>query len=88
MAKHLSETELRRQGRWMRRLSGYSPATGHKEPGWAVAMSFQDACDTGKRYRQDAIYYVIGDTLFVSFCDERRGAAEIGPFRPRVHLAG
>lgn len=72
----------------MRRLSGYSPATGHREPGWAVAMSFQDACDTGRRYRQDAIYYVTRDTLWVSFCDGRRALVEIGSFRPRVHLAG
>jgi len=43
---------------------------------------------SGRRYRQDAIYYVIGDTLFVSFCDERRALVEVGGFRPRVHLAG
>ncbi|HLF97008.1 MAG TPA: DUF3293 domain-containing protein [Methylococcaceae bacterium] len=82
------EAELRRQRLWMRRLTGYSPATGHGEPGWAVDLGFQSACDIGRRYRQDAIYYVIGDTLFVSFCDERRALVEVGGFRPRVHLAG
>lgn len=82
------EAELRRWGRWIRRLTGYSPATGHREPGWAVEIGFQPACDLGKRYKQDAIYYVTGDTLWVSFCGERRAPVEIGRFRPRVHLVG
>jgi hypothetical protein len=52
------EAELRATGRWMRRITGYSPppATPHREPGWAVAMDWQDACDLGVevRFLQDA----------------------------------
>lgn len=77
--------ELRGTSRWLRRLTGYSPSSGHAEPGWAVELDFQEACDIGRRYRQDAIYYVIHDTLYLSFCDQRRALREVGLFRPRVH---
>ncbi|QFY43164.1 DUF3293 domain-containing protein [Candidatus Methylospira mobilis] len=79
------EAELRRQRRWMRRLTGFSPADGHAEPGWAVDIGFHAVCDIGKRYEQDAIYYIIEDTLYVSFCDQRRALLEVGGFRVRVH---
>lgn len=79
--------ELRRWGGWRCRLTGYSPTTGHREPGWAAAMDFQTACDLGRRYRQDAIYCVMGDTLWVSFCDERRALVEVGSFRARLRPA-
>jgi type I restriction system adenine methylase HsdM len=82
------EAELRGQGRWVRRLTGYSPATGHRESGWAAELGLKAGCDIGLRYKQDAIYHVSGDTLSVSFCDSRRALVEIGSFRPRVHLAG
>lgn len=81
------EAELRKQSAWVRRITGYSPATGHAEPSWAVPIDFKTACDIGKRYRQDAIYYVAHDTLFVSYCDSRRASITVGDFRPRVHLA-
>lgn len=66
------------------RMIGYSPSTGHAEPGWAVAIGFEDACDIGAEFKQDAIYYVKGDTLSVSFCDKvKRGMVEVGEFRSR-----
>ena len=49
------EADLRRRRCWMQRLTGYSPATGHAEPGWAVELDFDTACDLGLRFRQDAI---------------------------------
>src|SRR5207248_2109075 len=52
------ELELRRGNRWLRRITGYSPITGHAEPGWAVDIAFEAACDLGLRFRQDAIYFV------------------------------
>lgn len=81
------EAELLRSDRWLCRLTGYSPLDGHAEPGWAVALDFAAACDLGLRYRQDAIYYVIGDALYLSFCDRRRGLVPAGTFRCRVHQA-
>ncbi len=77
---------LCQQSQFVRRITGYSPSTGHAEPGWAVALPFDTACDIGLRYRQDAIYFVIRDVLSVSYCDARRSLTEIGPFSPRVHV--
>lgn len=77
---------LQQQENWLRRLTGYSPMTGHAEPGWAVNLSFEAACNLGQQFRQDAIYYVVGDTLYVSFCDQRRGRVPVSPFRLRVHI--
>jgi hypothetical protein len=79
--------ELCRQSQMIRRITGYSPSTGHAEPGWAVALPFDTACEIGFRYRQDAIYFVSRDVLAVSYCDARRNPAEIGPFSPRVHVS-
>ncbi len=76
--------ELQQLGVWTARITGYSPTTGHAEPGWAAVLAFDAACDLGLRYRQDAIYHVAGDTLSVSFCDERRKLVAVGPFRERV----
>ncbi|TAN53377.1 MAG: DUF3293 domain-containing protein [Methylococcaceae bacterium] len=81
------EAELRRTARWLCRLTGYSPQDGHAEPGWAAELAFATACDVGLHYRQDAIYYVIGDTLYLSFCDQRRDLVPVGTFRCRVHRA-
>ena len=76
--------QLRASGVWMTRLTGYSPQTGHAEPGWAVALSFEAACDLGQQFRQDAIYFVEGDMLFVSYCDARRARVPVGTFCARV----
>jgi type I restriction enzyme M protein len=81
------EKVLREKSPWVHRLTGYCPHTLHAEPGWAVALSFEEACEIGSRFKQDAIYFVRGDTLFVSYCDQRRKLIEIGPFLPRVHVS-
>jgi hypothetical protein len=78
------EADLRRTGRWMRRLTGYSPTTGHAEAGWAVEMPLGEACDVGLRFKQDAIYYISGDELSVTRCNHQRGLIPIGGFRERV----
>jgi hypothetical protein len=64
----------------VRRITDYSPSTGHAEPGWAVALPFDTACQIGFRYRQDSIYFVSQDILSVIYCDTRRSLAEIGFF--------
>lgn len=78
------EDELQAIGRWFQRLTGYSPATGHVEPGWAVEMALSDACDLGLHYLQDAIYFVSCDELRVILCDESREQLLIGSFRDRL----
>ena len=69
---------------WRQRITGYSPVSGHAEPGWAVVLPFDDACDLGRRFLQDAIYWVRGDELSVSFCDHRRALVWVASFRERL----
>jgi hypothetical protein len=80
------EADLRKRSAWIRRLTGYSPSTGHAEPGWAVEIDFATACDVGLQFKQEAIYFVVGDTLSVSYCDTRRAPLEVGGFRERVQM--
>lgn len=77
--------ELLTRCTWVRRLTGYSPVTGHAEPGWAADIEFNAACDLGRRFLQDAIYFVSGDMLWVSHCDESRRPVTVGMFQERVH---
>lgn len=79
-------SELRAYDAKIVRITGYSPRTGHAEPGWAAEIPFDEACDIGLRYRQDALYHVQGDILSVSYCDERRKLVTVGPFRERVAI--
>lgn len=77
--------ELRQTGRWQARVTGYSPTTGHAEPGWAVELPLEDACALGDRYQQDAIYYVRGDALSITYCDPlRERLVPVGSFRQRL----
>lgn len=69
---------------WHWRITGYSPTSGHAEPGWAVELDFNAACDLGREFKQDAIYHVSGDVLSVSYCDHRRALYSVGTFRDRV----
>jgi len=78
------ETELRSRSVWMQRVVGFSPTSGHAEPSWAAELSFESACDLGLRVHQDAIYFIDGDELSVSFCDARRKPIRVGLFRERL----
>jgi hypothetical protein len=70
---------------WLLRITGYSPITNHCEPGWAVALPFHAACDIGLRFKQDAIYFVKGDELTVTYCDpSQRAPVPAGSFRQRL----
>ncbi len=64
--------ELRGRHAWMRRVIGQSPDGAHAEPSWATNLAFDDACNLGQRFRQEAIYFVEGGALSVSYCDARR----------------
>lgn len=78
------ESYLRQRGQWLKRLTGFSPVTGHAEPSWATVLSLDDACDLGLRFHQDAIYYAEGDLIFVTYCDQRRQLVPVGGFRERL----
>jgi hypothetical protein len=75
---------LAARGGWHVRIVGYSPTTGHAEPSWATEMSFDEACDLGLRFLQDAIFHVKGNVLSVSYCDDRRSLVPVGRFSARV----
>lgn len=87
-AEENEQADLRLQAalgdRWRERITGYSPETGHAEPGWAVTLAFHEACDLGARFHQDAVYLVESGTLFVSYCDTRRALVRVGPFMERL----
>ena len=68
------------------RVTGYAPATGHAEPGWALDLDPDPALRLGSEFRQHAIYAVAGDTLCVLHCADAREAT-VGSFRERLDLA-
>ena len=70
----------------MRRVTGYDPDTDHAEPGWAIEMGFEAACDLGLRFRQDAIFWVSGNRVCVAKCGPDRQRTEIGPFDDRFAM--
>ena len=72
-------------GCWMAPITGYSPTTGHAEPGWAFEMPFEQCCELGEQFLQDAIYYVKNGELFVSPCAAgQRHLAPVGDFAEKI----
>ena len=72
--------ELKARKNWLISIEGYSPTTGHAEAGWATLMEMDEACETGMRYKQDAIFHVKEDELSVTHCDQLRKLIRIGSF--------
>ena len=66
------KTYLNSQFSCVKRITGYSPSTGHAEPGWLVNCSFAQGCDIGLFFKQDAIYWGESGQLFVSYCGFQR----------------
>lgn len=62
------------------RITGYSPKSTHAEPGWAVALDWQTACDIGLKFKQDAIFVVEQQQLYLSKCDKNRQLISVGNF--------
>jgi hypothetical protein len=83
-ATYQLQAELEQRGGLVGTVTGYSPRTGHAEPGFAARLSFEHACDLGLRFEQDAIYFVSGGTLFVSLCDHRRALTPVTRLLDRV----
>jgi hypothetical protein len=50
----------------------YSPSSGHSEPGWLVNCSFDEGCDVGLSFKQDAIYWHENGNLYVSYSGPQR----------------
>lgn len=70
-------------GVWHRPITGYDPATGHAEPGWAVEVERVTGVELGGEFRQDAIFCVKEDTLELVSC-LGAGSAPVGGFRERL----
>ena len=83
-ANEALRAELERKGKLLGTITGYSPITQHAEPGYAAALEFEEACNIGVWFKQDAIYYVSSSTLFVSYCDHRRSLKPITQFSKRA----
>jgi Protein of unknown function (DUF3293) len=75
--------QLRWRGCWRRVVTGYSPLSGHAEPGWAVVLPPDEAVALARRFRQDAIYWVRVDELWLVRCHSGE-RARVGPFRARL----
>lgn len=75
---------LKANGSLLGRIVGYSPETGHEEPGWGTRIDWREACDIGLRFKQDAVYFVQNDVLWVTYCDERRDLIQVGRFSERL----
>jgi hypothetical protein len=80
--------ELTARDVWTQRITGFSPDTGHAEPSWATELSLAEARDLGRRFRQDAIYHVLGDRLSVTRCDPPGPVVAVGEFRVRLEGPG
>lgn len=80
------EAELRGRSPWVRRLTGFDPATDWAEPGWAAPLSFNEACNLGARFNQHAIYFVDNGVLYVSNCDDHRRLDKVANFDERLQV--
>ncbi len=78
--------QLHRHGGWMRRLIGQSHCGTHAEPSWAAALSLDEACSLGSRFRQDAIYFIEDGVLFVCRCGTPREKERVAVFMDRLTL--
>ena len=77
------DAELRQRGGWLVRITGYSPTSGHAEPGWAFEMSLPEAIALGQRFKQDAIWSVENGALTVVKC-EGGARASVATFGARI----
>lgn len=84
LADRALEAELCLRAPWLRRVVGYSPHTSHTEPSWAVDVDLHEARAIGRRYLQDAIYWIDGDVLFVTRCNDDGALEQVARFSSRV----
>ena len=78
------EADLSRLTSELRRITGYSPSSGHAEPGWAVEINLSEAMRIGRDFRQDAIYQIRSGNLWVIGCSEPNEAFFVDRFLARL----
>ncbi|MFM1885170.1 MAG: hypothetical protein RL026_327 [Pseudomonadota bacterium] len=75
-------------GAWSWPITGYSPRTGHAEPGWAVELDLEAGLSLGREFVQQAIFEVVDDLLRVWACDTDPPDGQLlGRFSSRVGIA-
>jgi hypothetical protein len=72
-------------GVWAYPVLGFSTESDHAEPSWAACLSLDAARALGRRFRQYAIFHVLGDHLSVTRCEHGASLVPIGSFRERLH---
>ncbi|MFV9972603.1 MAG: DUF3293 domain-containing protein [Francisella endosymbiont of Hyalomma asiaticum] len=82
----LLKHQLTRKYNWVYQINGFDKSTQNKENGFMFnAKSLDSACELGQEYSQDAIYYVIGDILYVCKCEPAKSKLiEVGEFLARI----
>lgn len=83
-ANKLLKNKLSNLGIFIGEIDGYNPDTGHSEKGFVAEIGWQEACDIGVEFKQDAIYFVSGEELFVTYCDDRRELMGVSSFFDRL----
>ena len=94
MNRTLSEAENQREDEALRRnlelldlsyfrATGCSPDLSHREPGWAVETTKNDAIHLGRRFEQRAIWWVKNDELILVNCADGE-ETPVGHFSLRV----
>jgi hypothetical protein len=68
------------------RILASSATTVHAEASWLVATSLATACRIGHMFDQVAIFYVIGDGLYITLC-EAPVLVYVAPFGERCPQA-
>lgn len=53
------------------------------EESFAVQLSVEEAIELGRKYLQNAIYYVEGEELFLLSCKEEQNKVSLGDWRKR-----
>ncbi|AJI52539.1 DUF3293 domain-containing protein [Francisella philomiragia] len=81
------KNQLEKSYDWVYEINGFDKSSKHKENGFMFdAKSLDEACDLGEEFSQDAIYYVIDDTLYVSKCEKsKRYLTKVGDFQSRIY---
>ncbi|ALB01540.1 hypothetical protein ACH24_02015 [Francisella persica ATCC VR-331] len=82
----LLKYQLTRKYNWVYQINGFDKSTQYKENGFMFnSESLDSACELGQKYSQDAIYYVIGNILYVCKCEPgKRKLIEVGKFLSRI----
>ncbi len=68
------------------RVTGYSPASGHAEQGWAAALPVPDGITLGAQFLQDAVFVVHDGNLWLHCCRGERAPANVGPIDERLDI--